>query len=457
MDVKACIAKQRAYFTSGVTRSYAFRIAQLKKIKKILHVHEADIIAALANDLHKPTTDALLSEILILQQELDLIMRGLKNWMRVRKVPTPLSLWPGKSRIHYEPYGLVLILSPWNYPFYLTFSPLIGAIAAGNCVVLKPSEISTHTEKLIASIMTNNFSDEFLAVVTGGPSVAEALLQEKWDYIFYTGNSVTAKTIMHAAAMHLTPLTLELGGKSPCIVDESADLDFAARRIAWAKGANAGQVCIAPDYLLVHANCKAPLITKLQRAFTDFYGTSPKANDQYARIINAKHFSRLQKLMEGAKIIFGGETDPEHLYIAPTLIDEITWSQPIMQEEIFGPLLPILTFDEMSHVITKLQTLPKPLALYLFSKNNQHIEAILNQVSFGGGCINDCFLHIANPNLPFGGVGLSGMGQYHGKFSFTTFSHRKSVMHKRWLIDFKVEYPPFTPRKEWWLRRLFKL
>lgn len=451
------LERQRQFFATGVTLPLAFRIEQLKKIQSLLEIHEADIVNALQKDLRKAPMESILDEILLVTEEIKFILKNLSQWMKPKKVPTrsPI-LWPAKSRIHFEPYGSALIMGPWNYPFLLVMSPLIGAICAGNCAVIKPSEISSHTQNVIVQIINDNFPMEFLYAVKAGPDETTQLLQEKFDYIFFTGGTQVGKIVMQAAAKHLTPVTLELGGKSPCIVDPTANLDFAARRIAWAKSTNSGQVCIAPDYLLVHRSCKEALVDKLQQAFLKFYGENPEKSPSYGRIINQKHFERIKNLMKKGNILFGGQTNEADLYIAPTLIDGISWDDPIMQEEIFGPLLPILTYDKIDEVIHAIKQRPKPLALYLFTKNEETEKRVLQQVSFGGGCINDCILQVANISLPFGGVGDSGLGNYHGKSSFETFSHAKSIYKKTLEIDSGLEYAPYSNKKLWLIRELIK-
>lgn len=458
MDIKIIIDNQQQFFATGQTLTHDFRVTQLKKIKTLLLDHEADIAQALYEDLGRSVMESMISELAVLIEEINLICKNLKKWMAPIKVKGSFPMtWPGKSQIHHEPYGRVLIIAPWNYPLYLTFSPLIGAICAGNCAVIKPSEVSSASEKLIVKLINENFSPEFISVVHGDHVLAERLIKEHWDYIFYTGNSSVAKSVMTAAAKHLTPITLELGGKSPCIVDETADLDFTARRIVRSKYANAGQICVAPDFLLVHHSVKNQLIKKIQHAINKFYGNDPALSKSYCKIINQKHLDRLKKLMNSSKIIYGGEINAEQRYIAPTIMDEVNWASPIMQEEIFGPILPVLTFTNLEEVIQHLKTLPKPLSLYLFSKDSQTETKILSQISFGGGCINDCMIQVINPRLPFGGVGSSGLGNYHGKFSFQTFSHAKSIYKKTWLYDMSVEYPPYTQSKFRWIKKILKL
>lgn len=456
-NIKSIIEQQKRYFSTGATLPVPFRIEQLKKLKLLLQIHEKSIALALKKDLNKAPMEAIFNEILLVVDEINFIIKHLKKWTRPLKVSTPFPLlWPGRSEIYFEPYGTVLIIGPWNYPFLLIMSPLIGAISAGNCAVVKPSELATNTQNLIVELINEHFSTEYITAVKAGPDEVGKLLEEKFDYLFFTGGTTIGKIVMQAAAKHLTPITLELGGKSPCIVDESADLAYAARRIVWGKMLNAGQTCIAPDFLYIQRSCKEELISKIQSSIVEFFGEEPEKSSDYGRIINKKHFERIVKLMQKGKILWGGKTKEDELYIAPTLIEPLSWNDPIMQEEIFGPLLPILTYDKLDDLIQTLQSKPKPLALYLFTKNKVHEKKILSRLSFGGGCINDCILHEVNLHLPFGGIDQSGMGQYHGKHSFETFSHRKSIYKKRLPIEFKLEYPPYSSRKLWWLRRLIR-
>lgn len=458
MDYQTLLQKQRAFFASGETRSLSFRLTQLKKIKSLLKEHQAELQDALKKDLHRSCMESFLSEFLLLDDELDYIIKNLPRWVKPQKVSSPFPIaFPGKSTIHAEPYGSVLIMGAWNFPLEITLSPLIGAISAGNCVVLKPSEVAVHTEKVLSQILQKHFNEAFLAVVTGGPDVAKALLNEKWDYLFFTGNEKIGKIVAQEAAKHLTPITLELGGKNPCIVDETANLDFAARRIIRAKMMNAGQLCLAPDYLLVHSSCKVELIKKLKYHLHEFYGQNPKQSESFGRIINTKHFDRLTPLLEQGTILVGGDKDKTDLYIAPTLMDDLSWEDGIMQEEIFGPILPIMTYTDFDSMITILKNRPKPLALYLFTRQKEHEGMVINQLSFGGGCINDCLLQHTNNHLPFGGVGQSGIGRYHGRFSFDTFSHHKGIYKRGLAMDVKLEYPPYTDTKYKWIKRLFKM
>jgi aldehyde dehydrogenase (NAD+) len=384
-----------------------------------------------------------MTEFGIVLEEIRFVKKHLSKWARPRRVRTHLFQFPASSYIYPEPYGISLIISPWNYPFQLILGPLIGSIAAGNCSVVKPSEYTPHTAGVIGEIIGEHFDPEYIAVVEGDAQVSSALLDESFDYIFFTGSQPIARIILAAAARHLTPVTLELGGKSPCIVDRGVGLDSTARRIVSGKFINAGQTCIAPDYLLVHRSVKAELLIRIQDHIRRFYGEDPQQSPDYPRIINARHFKRLAEFITNGSIICGGHTDPEDLYIAPTLLDDIGWNDPIMQDEIFGPLLPVIGYDDLSEAISQVRTLPRPLALYFFSNNRQHQERILKEISFGGGCINDTLLHFASPYLPFGGVGSSGMGSYHGKASFDTFSHQKSILKKPLKLDIPLRYPPF--------------
>lgn len=450
--------QQHQFFLAGKTLPVDFRIDQLKKLKALIQQFESRIIQALYLDLHKAQLESEVNEILLVYKEIDFCIKHLKKWVKPKKVTTPFPiLWPGRSEIHHEPYGTVFIIAPWNYPFLLTISPLIGAISAGNCAIIKPSELASRTQKIILELINQHFPSEFIYAVEADAKASEELLKHKFDYIFFTGGTQIGKMVMSAAAKHLTPVTLELGGKNPCIVDKDANLDFAARRIAWAKTTNAGQVCLAPDYLYVHESRKNEFIEKLKNTLRQFYGQNAEESNSYGRIINQKHFLRLTSLMQNKTILFGGQSNSDTLFIAPTLIDNVTWDDPIMQEEIFGPLLPIMTFEHIDQVIQTIKPLPKPLALYLFTHNNDHEKKVLSQLSFGGGCVNDCILQIANLHLPFGGIGESGMGSYHGKYSFETFSHQKSIYKKTYLFDLKLEYPPFTAKKLGWIKTLFKL
>ncbi|EKD71819.1 MAG: hypothetical protein ACD_46C00089G0004 [uncultured bacterium] len=456
-NIKKIIENQRKFFATGTTFSLDFRLQQLKKLREILENHEAEIVAALQKDLHKHPSETLLHEVMILMNELRYTIKNLKKWAHTSRTRTPFPLmWPGKSTISYEPHGCALIIGAWNFPLLLTLLPLIGAMSAGNCCIVKPSEIAIHTQSLIQKLISAYFPPEYIAVITADANEMENVLSEKYDYIFFTGSARIGKKILAGAAQHLTPVTLELGGKSPCIIDESANIPFAAQRIIWGKFLNAGQTCIAPDYLYVHESRKTELIEQLIKTLIKFYGQDAKQSDCYGRIINQTHLQRLKLLLQSGEILFGGAVCDETRYIAPTLIDDISWQDAIMQEEIFGPLLPILTFNHVDQVIKEVNQHPQPLALYLFTQNKQHEKKIIKQIAFGTGCINDCIMQIANHYLPFGGVGQSGMGKYHGKTSFETFSQRKSIYKKNTLVHIKWPYPPHTKNKLWWLRKLLR-
>ncbi|MBD2017612.1 aldehyde dehydrogenase [Microcoleus sp. FACHB-53] len=437
------IRQQHNFFNANQTKDISFRVAQLKVLRQAILENEAAITQALHSDLNKSEYDAYATEVGVCLEEIKFALKHIKSWTKPKKVNTPLIALPGSSKVYFEPLGVVLIVGAWNYPFQLIISPLIGAIAAGNCAILKPSEIAAHTSHLLAEIIPKYFDPSFIAVVEGGKEVTQELLEEKFDHIFFTGSTEIGKIIMSAAAKHLTPVTLELGGKSPCVVDAETQLEYTARRIVWGKFLNAGQTCIAPDYLLVDHKIKSNLLGHIKQCIRDFYGATPSTSPDYARIINQHHFNRLCKFLGFGEIIIGGDTDSTNLYIAPTVIDQVDWNAPIMQEEIFGPILPVLEYTDLNEAIALIKARPKPLALYLFSHNQQHQQRVLQETSSGGVCINDTVLHVAFPLLPFGGVGSSGMGRYHGQASFETFSHQKSLLNRSFLLDLKLRYPPY--------------
>ncbi|MBD2187759.1 aldehyde dehydrogenase [Pseudanabaena mucicola] len=444
VDIKTAIAKQRAFFAIGKTKDYTFRVEQLNRLSQLIKDNDQLILDALYADLRKPAIEAFGSEVLIALSEIKYTLKHLKAWMQPQKVSTPLNLFPSSSYIHTEPLGVVLIVAPWNYPFNLTIQPLIGAIAAGNCAILKPSEHTPHTSAAIAKIINANFDPSFITAIEGGIETNQALLAEKFDHIFFTGGTAIGKIVMAAAAQNLTPVTLELGGKSPCIVDETCDLEVTAKRIVWGKFYNMGQTCVAPDYLLVQKQIKPALIEKLLAYVKTFFGDNPQQSPDLGRIVNERQFDRLIGLLDQGKILIGGDHDRSDRFIAPTLIDEVSPNSKVMAEEIFGPILPILEYDQLTDAIAFVKAQPKPLALYLFSRNKKHQEQILQEISFGGGCLNDLILHLGNPELPFGGVGDSGIGAYHGKTSFDIFSHRKSILKNSFRFDLNWRYPPYT-------------
>jgi acyl-CoA reductase-like NAD-dependent aldehyde dehydrogenase len=442
LAVQEILQQQRKFFSTGQTKEIAFRLTQLKKLKQAVLEHKDEIIDALKADLNKPTFESYLTEIGVVK-EIDYAIKNLKTWSKPKKVSTPLDQLPGSAFIYPEPLGVVLIIAPWNYPFQLTISPLVGAIAAGNCAIVKPSEISSHTSSVIAKIFQKNFDPDYIAVVEGGVETSQQLLQQKFDHIFFTGGTAIGKIVMEAAAKNLTPVTLELGGKSPCIVDSDINIEYTARRIAWGKFINAGQTCIAPDYLLVNQAVKKPLLDSIKNCLQEFYGDDPEKSPDFGRVVNQKQFHRLVELLKNGEIVIGGKTNPETCYIAPTLIDQVSLDAPIMQEEIFGPILPVIEYNNLEEAISLVNNQPKPLALYFFSKNQQYQQKILQTTSSGGVCINDTIMQIGVTELPFGGVGNSGIGSYHGKASFDTFSHQKSVLKKSFLFDIKVRYAPY--------------
>jgi aldehyde dehydrogenase (NAD+) len=444
-DIQIVLEKQRSFFNTGATRDLDFRIESLNTLKKSIQKNEKQILEALWSDLHKSEFEAYATEIGIILEEINFVMKHLKSWSKTKKVRTPLTHFLSSSYIYSEPYGVSLIISPWNYPFQLSMAPLIGSIAAGNCAMLKPAKYSPRTTEIMAKIIKECFSEEFVAVVEpyGGRESIQALLEEKFDYIFFTGSVPVGKVVMEKASKHLTPVTLELGGKSPCIVDADSDIKLAAKRITWGKFLNAGQTCVAPDYLLVHKSVKKELLNEIVGCIKEFFGENPSKSNDFPRIVNSRQFDRIIGLLDKGHIMTGGEYNKEERYIAPTIIENITWEDPIMLDEIFGPILPVIEFDDLEEVIKMVNSKPKPLALYFFSNNKKHQERIIKMISYGGGCINDTIIHVASSYAPFGGVGASGMGSYHGKGSFDLFSHKKSVIKKSNIIDVKIRYAPY--------------
>ena len=431
---------------SGLTRPKHWRRQQLNQIEALLKEHQDDVLNALAADLGKPPTEALF-ELIALGQELKLAQRQLSHWMQPRRVPVPLAHSPGQAQVMLEPLGCVLIIGPWNYPFSLTLQPLISALAAGNTAVLKPSENAPNTSGLIAKLIPQYFPENVVQVVQGDGAVAAALIKQPFDHIFFTGSGAIGQKVMAAAAEHLTPITLELGGKSPAIVIDGADLEVTARRLIWGKGLNAGQTCIAPDHLLVQQQLKQPLLKAMTVAIAEFYGADPLQSPHLAQIVNDRHFQRLQHLLDHArdqgKIISGGQVDASQRRIAPTLIDIDSRNNPLMEEELFGPLLPIISVSNLDAALTEVRQQPKPLALYLFGGSHAEQQKLLETTSSGGVCFNDVVMQAGIAELPFGGVGPSGMGRYHGLAGFETFSHQKSVLRRPFWLDLKLRYPPY--------------
>ncbi len=443
VDISSLVEKQRAYFKTGATKSVAFRISALKKFKRTLKRLENEIFEAVADDLHKPKFETYSSEIGLIYEDINLMLKKLKVWTQPQLQSTGIANFPGRSYIYPSPYGVSLIIGAWNYPLQLTLVPLVGAIAAGNCAIVKPSELSPASSAIVAKIIKESFAPEHITTVEGGVEEAQTLLEQKFDFIFFTGSTKVGRIVNMAAAKNLTPVVLELGGKSPCIIDDTADIKLAARRISWGKFFNAGQSCVAPDYILVHQSKKEELVVEMQQTITDFFGANPQQSPDFSRIVSNRHFNRLVKMLEGATILSGGETDEEFRYIAPTLVEVENDNHPLMQEEIFGPILPIITVNSLEEAINYVDKHPNPLALYIFSNSYNNQQNVINSISFGGGCVNDTVAHVGNNNIPFGGIGTSGIGNYHGKNSFTTFSHQKSIMHKAAWPDVPLRYPPY--------------
>ncbi|SMO34752.1 aldehyde dehydrogenase [Fodinibius sediminis] len=441
--------RQHLFFKEGKSRDPGFRIDQLRKLKALLQQYEKEFIEALRADFAKPSFETYGTELLILYSEIDYFTTHLKDWSRPRKVSESLLTFPSKSYVYPQPYGVTLVIGAWNYPLQLSMSPVLGSLSAGNCAILKPSEVSTNTASLLADVINPNFDPGYLHVVQGGADTTQELLAESLDYIFYTGGLRVGKIIMQAAAEQLTPLTLELGGKSPAIIDRTADLELAARRISWGKFINAGQTCVSPDYTYIHES-QAPEFCELMKKQIDlFYGPDPAESPDFARIINRKHFNRLKGLLDPDKIVTGGRTRAEDHYIAPTVMTDISWQDPVMQEEIFGPILPVLTYRQVDRALRAIRDHPKPLSLYLFSTDRKMQDRIIEEIPFGGGCINDTVAHLGNLDLPFGGIGNSGFGSYHGKSSFELFSHQKSVMKRSTWLDIPMRYPPYGDKLKW--------
>jgi aldehyde dehydrogenase (NAD+) len=441
MAIHSLVQSQREYFLSGETLDYRFRIDQLRRLRAMLEKYEKNIYRALKQDLNKSTFESFTTELGFLFNEIKHTEKQLKEWMQDEAIDAPLTHKGTKSFIRKEPYGVTLVISPWNYPLQLAIAPVIGAISAGNTVMIKPSEYSQSTSSLLAKMIKETFDPKYIAVIEGAKEISEQLLQEKFDYIFFTGSTAVGKIIMREASKHLTPVTLELGGKSPAIVDKDANIELTAKRVIWGKFTNAGQTCVAPDYLYIHNNIKDKLLKEMKKQIKSLYTKNPMNNDNYVRIINESHFNRLLSYLESGTIVHGGNCDKNQLKIEPTIMDDVTWGDPVMQDEIFGPILPVLSFEDLDDVINTLKLMEKPLALYYFGEKEKNQERVMTNLSFGGGCINDTLYHLANPNLPFGGVGASGMGAYHGKYSFETFSHRKSILKQTTKFDLPLRYP----------------
>lgn len=456
-QVDQILQAHRRYFHNGNTRSIPFRLEQLKKLSDAIRRHEQKLLSALYKDLRKNEFEAYTTEIGYTLNSIRHSMKHLRQWAKPQKVRTPIYHVGSKSYMYKEPYGTILIVGPFNYPFQLLIEPLIGAIAAGNCAILKPSENTPTVAAAVKQLIQETFDDSYIRVIEGERETTSALVNAPFDYIFFTGSVPVGRIVMEAAAQNLVPVTLELGGKSPVIVDRTADIDAAAKRIIWGKMINTGQTCIAPDYILAHSDIKAELIEKMKTAITSFYGPDARQSSDYGRIVNERQFDRLAAILEKDRtnVLFGGKTLREDLYIEPTLLDATSWSDAAMQDEIFGPILPIMGFQQLENAIQTIISRPKPLGLYLFTKDKSVENEVLTRVSFGGGCINDTITHVANPNLPFGGVGNAGIGAYHGKYSFDLFSHTKSIMKKSTRFDLKILFPPYGDNLKW-IRKILR-
>jgi acyl-CoA reductase-like NAD-dependent aldehyde dehydrogenase len=448
------VARQRAFFRSGRTRDLGFRRDRLLALRGMLLDAEPRIFEALRADLGKPAFEAYGGETAIVRRELDHALRHLASWARPRRVRTLLGHQPGLSEVRAEPFGVVLVMSPWNFPVQLSLAPLVGALAAGNSTILKPSPLAPATSALVAELVARTFDPGHVAVVEGGVQPAEQLLAEKLDYIFFTGSQAAGRRVMEAAARHLTPVTLELGGKNPCIVDADVDLDVAARRIVWGKFFNAGQSCVAVDYLLVDRRVKEPLLERIVAQIRTFYGDDPATSPDLGRVVDERHFDRLLGCLRRGRIVVGGQSDRATRFLAPTVLDGVAHDDPVMEEEVFGPILPVLEYGEVDEALAAIEARPRPLALYVFSRDRRLQERVLAETRSGGACVNDTSLQETSVLLPFGGVGESGMGAYHGKASFETFSRGRGVVRRGLWLDPRFRYPPYGGKLRW-LRRIF--
>ena len=447
MNIDEVINKQRKFFNTGKTKDVKFRLEHLKKLKNSIIVNEGEIKKALKEDLNKSESESYMTEIGMTLSELSYDIRHVRRWSKNKRVGTPLAHFPARSFISKEPYGVALILSPWNYPFMLLIEPLIGAISAGNCAVLKPSEFAPNTANVIEKIVKECFAEEYVTVIQGDKDVSQSLIEKKFDYIFYTGGTRVGKIVMQEASKNLIPVTLELGGKSPCIIDEKYSMHLAAKRLLFGKLLNAGQTCIAPDYVLINKKVKDEFINELRKVLKEFLGENPIENEDYPKIVNEKHFKRLINLIDGENVLIGGKSDEKLPKIEPTILDNPKIDSKVMSEEIFGPILPVITYEKIEEAIEYIKKFEKPLALYMFTNDKKIQNKILNEISFGGGCINDTIIHIANSNMGFGGVGYSGIGNYHGKRSFDTFSHERSIT-KKYSLDLPMRYMPYNDFKD---------
>ena len=455
-EIKDIVTRQRKYFQTGATLPVSSRLTALQKLYRAISGHEAEIHDALKKDLGKSGFESYMCETGMVLEEISYMLKHTPKFAREQRVRTPLAQFHSRSYKKPSPYGVTLIMSPWNYPFMLTLSPLVDALAAGNTAVVKPSAYSPHTSEVLRLILSECFEPQYVAVVTGGRAENTRLLHEHFDYIFFTGSQNVGKEVMRNAAEYLTPVTLELGGKSPCIVDQTADIKLAAKRIVFGKYLNCGQTCVAPDYVYCHRSVKEKLIKEVQKQIRRQYGKQPLHNSDYGKIINEKHFDRILGLIDEKKVIHGGDSDRNTLRIEPTVMDNVTFSDAVMQEEIFGPVLPILTFDSLDEAIRRINSMPHPLALYLFTSDKKAARKVTARCGFGGGCINDTIIHLATSEMGFGGFGESGMGAYHGKTGFDTFTHYKSIVDKKTWLDLPMRYQPYRKRNEKMVRFFLK-
>lgn len=455
-EIKNLVTRQSKYFQTGATLPVSARITALRRLYSAISSNEKEIHNALKKDLGKSGFESYMCETGLVLEEISYMLKHIQRFAGEKKVRTPLAQFHSRSYQKPSPYGVVLIMSPWNYPFMLTLSPLVDALAAGNTAVVKPSAYSPYTSEVLQKILSQCFDPQYVAVVTGGRAENTCLLKEHFDYIFFTGSQAVGKEVMRNAAEHLTPVTLELGGKSPCIVDQTADIKLAARRIVFGKYLNCGQTCVAPDYIYCHHSVKDRLIKEVQKQIQKQYGKQPLRNPNYGKIINEKHFDRILGLIDEKKVVYGGNSDRKTLRIEPTVLDHVTFQDAVMQEEIFGPLMPILTFDNLDDVIRKINSLSHPLALYFFTSDKAAAKKVTSRCGFGGGCINDTIIHLATTEMGFGGFGESGMGAYHGKIGFDTFSHYKSIVDKKTWIDLPMRYQPYQKLQEKMVRFFLK-
>jgi len=453
-EIAALLQKQRAYYRTGATTDIGFRIAQLKKLYAAVKKYQTEINDALKSDLGKSHYEGFMCESGLAMTEISYMIRHTKRFSRRKTVCTPIAQFPSHSFVQPVPYGCTLIMSPWNYPFLLTIDPLADAIAAGNTAIVKPSAYSPATSVIIEKIVRECFAPEYVAVVMGGRAENTALLDQKFDLVFFTGSQAVGREVLRRTAEHLTPVVLELGGKSPCIVEASANLRLAAKRIVFGKYLNCGQTCVAPDYILCEASVKDAFVREVKAQIKAQFGDKPLENRDFGKIINEKHFARLCSLIDYDKVVVGGETNPQTCQIAPTVMDGVTWDDAVMGEEIFGPIMPILTYDDFDAMLDALKEKDKPLAFYLFTSDKEHIRRVTTEMSYGGGCINDVVIHLATSEMGFGGVGESGMGAYHGKRGFDAFSHHKSIVDKKTWLDLPMRYQPYTSRLYAWMLKL---